>query len=599
MCGIYGGTNISSQHNEKILQHRGPDANGVFKLNNVTFGQNRLSIIDISKKGTQPMRYNKSEGGSNHQYKPESNYELIITFNGEIYNYLEIKNQLVSLDYKFNTKTDTEVILAAYQEWGPKCVEKFNGMWAFSIYDLKKKVIFCSRDRFGQKPFYYREEPFHFASEIKALKNFKKDITVNKNAINFFLVLGFIPEPTTIYNEIYKLPAGHNLIYNLNTKKIDVQKYYYLPKFEPTINLEKAKSEVQSILTNAVKIRLQSDVPTAVFLSGGIDSTIISLISKELKDDISSFSITFKTKHDESYYINLATENLNIKNKQFLFEDHIFEDLINKYSEIFDEPFADFSMFPTYFLNKSVKKHATVVLSGDGGDEVFGGYPMHRISLLLTILKKIPTLFLQTINFIPSKRVQELIRLSHLETSKYYTQSNIHTRLKSKISDQWIKDKFNESLILANGSIPEAFRIFDLMYFTLPEKILTKVDRTSMANSIEVRSPFLDYRLIEISQKISTKNKVSIKNGKKILKQIYSENINPKIINRKKKGFSPPFKEWFQKQDINVQKILTELLEKKIICDDIYNQYSNKKILEEYNIRLFLLHKWLKQMGVI
>lgn len=313
MCGINGFNwkdgNLIKKMNDS-LKHRGPDGEGIYTDNNISLGHRRLAIIDLSKNGKQPMFYH-------HKGK-----KVIIVFNGEIYNFLELKEELKNKGYKFNSKTDTEVILASYLEWGENCVNKFNGMWAFCIYDLQKNILFLSRDRFGEKPLYYffDGKRFIFSSEIKGILKHNIKKTINKEAIDFYLSLGFIPAPCTIYEGINKLESSTNLIFYLKEKKIKKYKYYELPNYEPIYNKELLKEELKKIISDAVKIRLISDVPLGAFLSGGLDSSeVVYNMTKFMnKKNLNTYSIGFKGKLDETDYIKIMKDFLKTElNKSY------------------------------------------------------------------------------------------------------------------------------------------------------------------------------------------------------------------------------------------------------------------------------------------
>lgn len=599
MCGINGfNFNDKSlvQKMNSAISHRGPDDEGVYTDRFVSLGHRRLSIIDLSKKATQPMTYEK--GGK----------KAIIVFNGEIYNFLELKEELKEKGYKFKNHSDTEVILASYFEWGKDCVKRFNGMWAFCIYDLNKKILFLSRDRFGKKPLYYYfdKEKFIFSSEIKGILEHKLNLKIDKDAIDLYLSLGFIPSPYSIYKNLFKVEARQNIFYDLVDKNTKKEYYYSLPKYSPIFDKSALIEEGLELMNKSVKQRLISDVPLGVFLSGGLDSSAITYLMKNsinLKN-LNTFSIGFEGEFDESKYAKVISKIFCTRHHHKLFKKEDFDRILKKIFYYYDEPFSDISMFPTYFLSELAKKDVSVCLSGDGGDEVFGGYPRYIRASQIESLRKIPIL-LRRILFIFSKifllrKMKEGIRLSLLPSEEIF--SEVREEIyKPLIYKNLMKEKFSCCLKNANGNLVEAFRIMDIYFYTLPDNYLNKVDRASMSNSLEVRSPFLDYRLIEYSFKIPAEWKVSKRKTKILMKEILKDKLPKKIVERRKKGFTPPLANWIGREEYkeNVEKYLEELYLKKIIDTNwkkFYNKILDKKDLVSmnYKIRFIMLYHWLK-----
>ena len=385
MCGINGFNFINKPVLKRMndsLSHRGPDASGEFfdSESKVSLGQRRLSIIDLSKNGAQPMTY--KHGGKS----------ATITFNGEIYNFQGIKSELMSKGYKFKSTSDTEVILASYLKWGKDCVKKFNGMWTFCIYDPQKQILFFSRDRVGKKPLYYYwgDGKFIFSSELKGVLKHKINFTLNKDAIDLYFSLGFIPAPYSIYQEIQKLEARQNLIFDLRKKKVEKEYYYDWPNFKPRDNRLKLKKEFDRLITDSVKLRMISDVPLGAFLSGGLDSSTIVNYVKKFNKNINTYSIGFEGKLDETSRINILKEYFKTNHHHKYFKEKDFQGMLSDIFYYYDEPFADYSMFPTRMLSKFAREKLTVSLSGDGGDEIYGGYPRYKMAYQMEILRKIP-----------------------------------------------------------------------------------------------------------------------------------------------------------------------------------------------------------------
>lgn len=600
MCGINGFNFVNKKLLKEMndsIKHRGPDSEGSFFSEEVSLGHRRLSIIDLSPKGSQPMKYK-------HDKK-----EIIIVFNGEIYNFLEIKEKLMKKGCKFKNDTDTEVILASYLEWGKDCVNKFNGMWAFCIYDKEKNELFLSRDRLGQKPIYYYFEKgkFIFSSELKGILKHKIKQELDKNSIDLYFSLGFVPSPYSIYKNIRKLGAGENMTFNLKTKKLKIERYYNYPEYNPTKNKKELIKEGREILEDATKKRLISDVPVGAFLSGGLDSSsIVYFMEKDLKEKLNTFSIGFSGKYDESKEAKIISSKFRTNHHNKYFTEKDFEEIRKEIFYHYDEPFSDPSMFPTFFLSKFAREKVTVALSGDGGDEIFGGYPRYNMGVQMELLRKIPR-FLRKIMLIKKiqnktlKKLIEGIRLSLLPKEKLYSEAREEV-YKPEIYKKLVYSKFSEFLKLSKGNLTEGIILMDRYFNTLGDNYLTKVDRASMANALEVRSPFLDYRFLEFSSKIPTKNKISFRQGKILFREMVKDILPKEIVNKKKTGFTPPIEEWILKESYEkeLKESLEKLYQKKIISKewrDFYlsEVFPNKDTLHKvYRIRLYLFNEWAK-----
>lgn len=599
MCGI-NGFNFYNQtlinRMNKSIEYRGPNGKGTYLDTHISLGQVRLSIIDLSNAGKQPMNYK------------DKNNDLEIIFNGEIYNYIEIKNELLKKGYVFKSDSDTEVILVSYLEYGINCVKKFNGMWAFCIYDKKKKILFCSRDRLGVKPFvyYYKNKKFIFSSEIKALLehkslkiNSKKNI--NSEMLDFYFSNSFIPSPHTIYNDVYKLNPGHNLVFNLKSGTLKKSKYYELPDYNPAANKKELIDGGVRLLKDAVKIRMRSDVPVGAFLSGGLDSTSVVGCMKNFTElnKLNTFSIGFSGKYDESKYISIAKNFFKTKHFHKYFTKKEFEKYLKVYSFLFDEPFCDYSIFPSLEVSKMAKKKVTVVLSGDGGDEIFAGYRNYNIASMISLFKIIPKKIRERLNKIntPFKILKYVKRLSELSVQKnelFFL--NDEKNNKNSLFQKWSIKNMKYCLKKTNNNLLEAIRVYDLLFNNLSDNFCTKVDKTSMYYAIETRSPYLDYRFAEFSQKIPTKWKANINNSKIIMKSIIKKYMPKSILNRKKQGFTPPIKEWvndnYKTEINNAVKIL------KGLNPNWYNFFNslnkNNKNEIDFKIKLLLFEKWYK-----
>ncbi|CAB3290091.1 Asparagine synthetase (glutamine-hydrolyzing) [Methanocaldococcus lauensis] len=623
MCGINGivrfSENVLEEEIKKMndtIRHRGPDDEGVCIFNtenySIGLGHVRLAILDLSEKGHQPMGYNIENDKIIYRDDELYKADIIIVYNGEVYNYLELKERY---NLETETGTDTEIILKLYNKLGYDCVKEFNGMWAFCIYDKRKNILFCSRDRLGVKPFYYYwdENEFVFSSELKGIlsvKKINKKENINKEAVELYFALGFIPSPYCIYKNTFKLEARQNLIFDLNKKEI--KKYYYweLPKYNPIYDKEKLIEEGKKLLYDAVKIRMRSDVPVGAFLSGGLDSSTVVGVMREFTDlkKLHTFSIGFEGKYDETPYIKIVVDYFKTNHHHYYFKEEDFEKLIDKYSWIYDEPFGDYSGFPTYKVSEMAKQFVTVVLSGDGGDEIFGGYLNHVNGYRMDFIRKLPKILRILGSKLPVKKnlngivnlylLKEAFRLSLINPEKFYAESIKEEAIRPEIYKKWTTEKMKYCLIKGDNKLGESMRIFDLLYNTLPDNFLVKVDRSSMANALEVRSPFLDYRFAEFSQKIPTEWKIDLFKTKKLMREIIKDILPEEIVNRGKQGFTPPLADWILKE-----KYLNEIFEKVEILKEIdYELYrffkekvfKNKEqsLYRNYLIRLFLFIKW-------
>lgn len=608
MCGINGfnfnDQSLAKAMNDEII-HRGPDNQSTWSEEHITFGHVRLSIIDTSSASHQPFTYTTLTN------------KYTIVFNGEIYNYIEIKETLKTKGYTFNTQSDTEVILAAYDYWGELCVNQFNGMWAFCIYDQKKQKLFCSRDRLGVKPFYYyfKDGVFVFSSELKAILKHKElkinsKSNINKEAVNIYFSTGIIPSPLTIYHNTFKLNASHNIWFDLRTKELYKYKYYTPYKQSLTKSKKDLLTELKYLFEDSIKLRMRSDVPVGSFLSGGIDSTALVygiLKNQEIKK-FHTFSVGFEGTFDETKYINLACEpleNVSHHHQYYKYENWLADQ--DNYTFIYDEPFSDYSGFPTMEVSKMARQHVTVVQSGDGGDEIFGGYSTYSRALIVERIRQMPTFLknslyntIKNINNPNLRSAKEALKLSIENKEDYAANYLVNERIYSDGYKNWTIENLKECLELTNGVLPEALRMFDTLYFTLSDRYLAKVDKASMFNSIEVRSPFLDYRFIEYSLKIPMNLKYNLNDSKILLKTFlksYLPNIPSPIIERKKQGFTPPLKDWIKNEyfvsdflgNLEILKTQDENLFQFYAKIDIENPSRNEL---ESLIRLQIFANW-------
>lgn len=563
MCGIVGLISPSYSENNgtskiidalRCMVHRGPNNQDIFNSPNCILGHSRLSIIDTSSSANQPMI---SEDGN-----------FILVFNGEVFNYLQIKSELEKEEVKFNTNSDSEVLLHLLIKKGVHALNEINGFFAFAFYDLKRNSLLIARDRYGEKPlkYYINNNELFFASDLKALAKIIPIKKLNYDALRLYLQFNYIPAPLTIFEGANKLMPGEYII--CSEGKIEIKNYYQRNLSTPKNN-SNSNSELKKLLFESVKNRMISDVPLGSFLSGGIDSSIISGIAKDIDSNIQTFSIGFPNeKHfDETRFALAVSKHLNTQHEVFNVTGHQlisnFDDFINK----MDEPFADSSALAVYELCKQTKSKITVALSGDGADELFGGYHKH-LAHKKSLEKSFSNLLLRNSNFIlknfkgsrDSKwgnKVRQAKKYSHAlslsEKDKYIlwasqlSPQEVNSLLSKKSSNDFLKsiDFYFKSLSPKNDLNAILQTDVDLV---LSNDMLVKVDLMSMAHSLEVRPPFLDVNVVEFALSLSSEEKIKGNSKKNILKESFHQYIPSEIINRPKKGFEVPLINWYQKE---------------------------------------------------
>jgi len=604
MCGINGfnwkDESLVKAMNDSI-KHRGPDDSGYYTDDSISLGHRRLSVIDLSKAGHQPM---SNEDGS-----------IWIVHNGEIYNFKEIRKILEKKGFKFKSNTDTEVIIHSYQEWGKNCVKKFNGMWAFCIYDKKEHRLILSRDRLGKKPLYYYwdGEKFIFSSEIKGILKHKIEPKINKEAIDFYFTIGFIPSPMSIYQKIFKLEPRQLLLFDTTKKKISKEYYYKIPQYRPVYDENKLMKDGKDLLKDATRLRLIADVPVGAFLSGGLDSSTVVATMSDFVDlkNLHTFSIGFEGKYDESKYVKIVKDEFQTIHHHKFFREDDFENLIDNISYFYDEPFGDFSNFPAYDVSELARRYVTVSLSGDGGDEIFGGYSVHELAARVVFIKKIPR-FLRKIAYcmLPANdsesfqgKLKEILRLSLIEPETFCAEIGARSVYKPSPFKKWSSRRLRRLLRLSKNNLVEAIIKYDQFYNTLGDNYLVKVDRASMAHALEVRCPFLDYRFIDYSARIPVEWKVNILGTKILMRKIIKKIVPKTIVERGKQGFIPPLAVWINKEKYasQTEKGLEELFREGIINKKWYDFFRNRvfrmndMISKNYRISMFLFWKWYER----
>ena len=574
MCGITGifhfdrtkkiNLDLLKKMND-VISHRGPDGEGFYVDGNIGLAHRRLKIIDLET-GDQPM------------YSFDKN--IVIVFNGEIYNYIELRNELISYGHRFQTRSDTEVIIKSYLQWGFDCQNKFNGMWSFALWDKKKEQLFLSRDRIGEKPLFYSEfnNSFFFGSEMKSILSCNISKSINNDLTEVYLTLSYIPGKQTFYKNINKLLPGHFLIVTKNS--VIEKKYWDLPQIdEENMNKDKNKinEEFTYLLEDSVKIRMRSDVSFGAFLSGGLDSaSIVSLMSKNSTLPIETFTIGFNDKkYNESELANLVAKKFSTNHNLGYVDEKSMQFFLDKVIYHFDEPFGDNSTIPTFQVSEYASKKVKMVLTGDGGDEVMSGYPTYLGLKYYNIYSKFPNVIKKNIPhllnyssnfFLNEKRfkIQSYSEVFSTANMKFVDRfcakrpvtnlTNIKNITKNISGVIKIEDYMNDYV----KHIPYRDDFYKNMYIDLksrlPDGYLPKVDRMSMANSIETRAPFLDYRLIEFMTNIHKDVKVQGFQTKSILKNTIAKNLPNELLKSKKMGFVAPLTNWF-KDDLYKEKL--------------------------------------------
>jgi asparagine synthase (glutamine-hydrolysing) len=617
MCGITGYINLNRGRNidpavlksmTDVIHHRGPDDEGFYIDQNVGLGFRRLSIIDLHT-GHQPLSNNDES--------------ITIVFNGEIYNYQEQREMLKKKGYTFKSVTDTEVILYLYEEHGIDCVKYLRGMFGFAIWDKKKQQLFCARDRFGIKPFFYYHdnEKFVFGSEIKSiLKAENIDKTLDVDALDSYFAYGYITGDLSVYKNIRKLQPSHSLLISLGDKpKISINRYWEI-NFEPDYSKTESQwiEEIQGCLAETIKLHMIADVPLGAFLSGGIDSSsVVSIMAKHSAQPIKTFSIGFKEqKFNELQYAKEVARKYNCEYHEQIVEPESIS-LLPRLAAAFDEPFADSSAIPTYYVSKFAREYVTVVLSGDGGDELFAGYNSYAY------FKKIykyasPSAFVNgllwgSVNALTPKGSSINNTSYYLSHKRDYSGAQatfwtIDERKKLLGTNPGYKNVNRAELIkekLLNGSKHDLVTNLqgqDMQTYMVDD-ILTKVDRTSMMSSIEARVPLLDHKFAELSFRIPWNFKLKEGSQKYILKKAVMPYLPDSIINHPKQGFAVPFSIWFKddlKEYINdtlgaPNTLYSSWLDKGYVSRLIHQNNNSSQNLSSRIWSLLFFEAWLKQ----
>ncbi len=589
MCGISGiyhhsinspvDRDLLKAMNDKI-SHRGPDGSGFFSCESLGLGHRRLSIIDLAE-GDQPI-YN--EDGS-----------VVIVFNGEIYNYKELRKELIDKGHHFKTHSDTEVIVHLYEDKGIECLEQLNGMFAFALWDKKKQSLFVARDRLGEKPLYYQNEKgrFTFASELKAilvdpLVERKIDISV----VDDYLAYGYVPSPKTIISKVKKLPPAHYLL--IENGNVRIEKYWDLSINPPKQDISEAeyKERFRELINDSVKLRLRSDVPVGAFLSGGVDSSFtVALASQQADKPISTFSVGFKEQDfDELSYASKVARQYNTDHHEIIL-DEIDLTLFPEMVAHFDEPFGDASAIPTYYVTREAAKHVKVCLSGDAGDELFCGYTRYNHEPLEKVLDKIPASLRKAAfssvahalpDHLPGKGLlQRMATSGNIRWqgkvgpfSPGERSSLFRPEHRPNISEEWL---FKEFFSAGSSSVSD-FMLADQATY-LPDDILVKVDRNSMWHGLEVRVPFLDHRIVEFANQLPFDLKKRNGVQKYLIKELLKDMVPKEILTRPKKGFGLPLKYWLRDKYYDYSREL--LLSPNSACSEYFDPAVIERLIDD------------------
>ena len=612
MCGIAG---YIGQGDQKILKkmtdlikYRGPDDEGFYTEKEVGLGMRRLSIIDLVG-GKQPI-YNEDKS-------------IVVIFNGEIYNFQDLRKDLIVKGHRFYTKSDTEAIVHQYEEKGESCFKDLNGMFAIAIWDTRKRRLILARDRYGEKPLYWslKDKTLIFASELKSILAhplIRKDL--NHLAVYQYFSFDYIPQPFTIFEGIYKLENGSFLVFERD--RVGLEKFYDLEIGESNTDFKFALKNLEELLEDSVKKRLIADVPLGIFLSGGIDSSAITYFAKKQKKDIETFSIGFSEKtFDESGYAKQVADLLKTQHHHREFSPGDLLGVIPEIIEKLDEPFGDPSILPTYLLSKFAREKVKVALGGDGGDELLMGYPNHQIQKIVHLLK-FPKLrfkfnyakFLERLLPVSNKNLTfsyKIKRYAHslafpalyrdfLNIGGYFNKIKSLFRFEVEPEQLFV---FAENFLADYGErgYLEKINLLFLKYY-LEDDILFKADRASMYNSLEMRAPFLDFRLADFINSLPLEYKLHGLTTKYILKELMKDKLPKNIVYRKKKGFGVPLTAWLKKdlrdytakvlnqKEMDKFGLIDYSFVKNVIEEHLDNNRDNRKIL--WNLIIF--QNWCK-----
>lgn len=615
MCGIVGIVDFSRDIADEdvetmrdLLRYRGPDGYGMVNMrqDNVALGHRRLSILDLSSLGNQPMS--------------NSSDTIIIVFNGEIYNYLELRKELETAGYAFLTGTDTEVLLSAYEHWGVECLERFIGMFAFAIWDKRKQELFIARDRLGIKPLYYMQYSGRFllASEVKSiLSMIKERPPVDTSLIDGYMSFGYVLGDNTLHKGIKKLLPGHYMVYSRNGMRIE--RYWDLDFSSGSDKgLEYYVERLKELLNNSIDIRLRSDVPLGIFLSGGLDSSsVVALLAPRVTKRLKTFSVAydFGHKYDETSYSRIVAEKFDTDHHEIFITPNDFRDFIPGYIRHMDEPVTESAAISLYYLSVETEKHVTVVLSGEGSDELFAGYDFYVYNRVIERYRRLMGDRLGNLlcragcGMLPYGKIQKYLTMGQQRLEdRYRGISTYDESTKVKLYREEFRNDLNVGASRLAPFIEELFKktehcdpLSRMLYFDtktwLVDDLLIKADRMSMAASLELRVPFLDHRLVEFAATVPSKYKIRGNNTKYLLKKAMENLLPDIIINRKKMGFPTPLEIMFKKELFDYAADM--LLSNETRIREYFDQGYIGRILEEHRSGSASHHKLIWQLVVL
>lgn len=636
MCRITGFIDFNEQHiydrqatlikMRDTLAYGGPDNGGQYINENVYFGHRRLSIIDLSEAGNQPFEW--------------ENYVLV--FNGEIYNYQEIRLELQALSYTFQSDSDTEVILKSFKAWGKKAVHKYRGMFAFALWDKDTKKLLLCRDRVGVKPlyWYWKDGLFLFASELKAFHEHPYfDITINQKAVSLFLQQGYITAPLSIFEYAHKVNSGHFVEIDTTTQAITTESYWDIETVFEQKTLDTRPEnlileELEPLLSESFGLRMVADVPVGMFLSGGIDSSlVVALLQKQTNQQLKTFTIGFEdTRYNEAHFAKKIAQHIGTDHTELYCSEADFKEVIPKIADFYDEPFGDSSCIPTFIVAQLAKQQVKVSLSADGGDEVFGGYTKYEIAKnFFPKFQKIPRRVRQLLHHAASPINPNWVEknASKLPILRGYSGvGNKFSKFKKGIGARDIVDFFNQSSTYTTSeSLKKLFPLYEPRFspkMSLPNKerlisylgiidvktylegdIMTKVDRATMQVALEGREPFLDHKIIEFACALPDSLKIKDKQAKYLLRKILYKYVPQEMMERPKQGFAIPLEQWLRTGVLQAELknlchdssfISTFQFQGKVLQKLIFDFLNNKNYQNAHFIWfLYTLFSWYKR----
>jgi asparagine synthase (glutamine-hydrolysing) len=619
MCGIAGILHFDSQRRvdrttlermTNVLSHRGPDGCGFYMAKNIGLGHRRLAIIDLFT-GAQPMI--------------SEDEQLVLVFNGEIYNYVELREELKTLGYSFNTSSDTEVILRAYEAWGFECQKKFNGMWAFALWDARERHLFLSRDRIGEKPLHFslRDNSIFFGSEIKSILASGLNFQPANNLWHVYLSLGYVPAPYTFFKGISKLMPGHYLV--VKDGRATEGTYWDLPQIEEgemRTDSRRIYDEFTSRFTDSVRIRMRSDVPFGAFLSGGLDSaSVVASMAQASQSPVETFTIGFAEKSfDERGLAREVAKRFQTHHHEQVVLPESFDESLNKVLAHFDEPFGDASAVPVGVVSQLARQRVTMALTGDGGDEVLSGYTSYVTEKFAGQFCKVPASLKHALYYSANLacllsingarcRMNRWNRLLHLSGASFNDRFISKLSLLDRDSIRKLIPKDVPQLSIEDY-VADVFKkcaftdpFYRLMYFHLkvflPDDMLAKVDRMSMAHSLETRVPFLDHHLVELAYSVHKNVKMPRYKRKNLLKQTFGAQLPSSLVGAPKKSLKLPFREWFKQKEF--ENRLADLqrsdygLNREVVKEVVCAHKNGTGECGDFIWRLFILKRWLSR----